>query len=261
MSHEYPYTNLHELNLDWIISTIKRVEGEVDDFVAYNKITFAGTWDASKSYAAWNVVEDNSGNGYVSQKAVPPNVNLNDTDYWIPIASYNALYTAFDSRITTLENNYVPKSRTINGQNLSANRTIPASAVPYDNTGSSLSSTNVNAAIDEISNDFDALNSRIDSNIKIKRFALNPNTAYTWDFNAYTTCVAFLEGGSQDNLTMTLIRVTGIGAFNQADFPSANATNPVLLEPVASFQRGLTTNAYTSIMTFFIFLGDVNLHP
>lgn len=166
MFHEYPYTNLHELNLDWIISTIKRVEGEVDDFVAYNKITFAGTWDASKAYPAWSIVEDNSGNGYLSIKPVPVNVPLSDADHWQQISSYNALYTAFDSRITALENStingyslpgnitlpYVPQSRKINGLALSQDRTLGADVIPYDNTLSGLTGDDVQEAIDEITN-------------------------------------------------------------------------------------------------------------
>lgn len=101
----YPRTDMHELNLDWLIATVKRCEHIVDDFVAFNKLTWAGTWDASKSYVAWSIVQDGSGDGYLAVKPVPVNVPLTNTEYWEQVANYSALYAAFDSRITALENN------------------------------------------------------------------------------------------------------------------------------------------------------------
>lgn len=103
MFHEYPYTNFHELNLDWIIRQIKKLTGVVDDFVAYNKITFRGTWTGT-AYPAWSVVDDGAGNGYLSLKAVPAGVALSDSEYWSEIASYATIYAAFNDRITALEN-------------------------------------------------------------------------------------------------------------------------------------------------------------
>lgn len=101
--NKYPYQDSHELNLDWIIATVKRVEHVVDDFVVFNTITWAGSWDASKSYVKWSVVQDNSGDGYLSIQAVPVNVPLTNTDYWVQVANYSALYAAFNTRITNLE--------------------------------------------------------------------------------------------------------------------------------------------------------------
>lgn len=261
MFHEYPYTNMHELNLDWIINTIKRVEGEVDDFVAYNKLTFAGTWDASKSYPAWSVVEDNAGNGYVSQKPVPVNVALSDTDYWIPIASYNALYTAFDSRITTLENNYVPKSRTINGQSLAANRTINSGQIPYDNTVSGLTATDVKAAIDELDGTLDNISGRISSGFKVRSFVLDANTTYNFTFSAYTRALAIYTGATINNTSISLLSFSGGGTCTQTDFTNDNAVSPVLLGPLVLFQRTIANNAYSTNLTFIIFAGDVTQNP
>lgn len=144
---EYPYTNFHELNLDWIIKTVKELTDTVDDFVAYNKITFFGTWTGT-AYPAWAVVDDGSGNGYLSLQPVPAGVSLSDANYWTQVASYSTIYSAFNQRITDLENGYAALlARTVNGHPLSANVTVDANEVPYSGT---LSSNNVKAALDEL---------------------------------------------------------------------------------------------------------------
>lgn len=100
---KYPYTDMHEMNLDWILRIIKELDREVDEFVAFNKITFSGVWDGS-AYPKWTIVDDGAGNGYLSIQAVPANVPLSNTDYWQPVSQYTDLYNAFNSRIAALEN-------------------------------------------------------------------------------------------------------------------------------------------------------------
>lgn len=102
--NEYPYTDAHELNLDWIIKIIKKVEHVVDDFTVFNTMTWAGSWDASKSYVKWSIVQDADGNGFLAVKPVPANVPLDNTEYWVAIANYDALYAAFGSRLDAVEN-------------------------------------------------------------------------------------------------------------------------------------------------------------
>lgn len=138
---KYPYTDMHELNLDWILAKMKELDQQMDDFTVYNQITWAGVWDATKSYVKWSIVQDTGGNGYLSLQPVPPNVPLTSTAYWTRVANYDALYAAFNIRISALE------SRTINGHPLSNNVTVNASDVPYSGN---LSAGNVKAALDEL---------------------------------------------------------------------------------------------------------------
>ena len=157
---KYPYTDFHELNLDWIIKMIKALDKEISDFTAFNKITFCGDWDGSIPYVAWSVVTDGAGNGYMAIKAVPVNVALSNTEYWVEVSDYASLYSAYELRLQAVESavttltanqaNFVPKTREINGQPLSSDFDIDASEVPYDNTVSGLSASRVQSAIDEL---------------------------------------------------------------------------------------------------------------
>lgn len=100
---KYPYTDFHELNLDWILKKIKEVDKTVNDFTVFNKLTWAGVWSAAKSYVKWSIVQDENGNGYISIQPVPLNVPLTNTDYWQQIAKYEELYAAFDQRINAAQ--------------------------------------------------------------------------------------------------------------------------------------------------------------
>lgn len=103
MLFRYPYTDSDKINLDWIIAKIKEVTNTVDEFVALNKLTWRGAWNIGDAYPIWSIVDDN-GDGYVSIKPVPRNVEITNTEYWQMVASYSGLYAAFEQRIEVLEN-------------------------------------------------------------------------------------------------------------------------------------------------------------
>lgn len=104
MFWNYPHSDYHELNLDWIIAQIKRLTGEVHDFKIVNKITFFGDWDITKQYPAWSIVNVGLADGYISIQPVPVGVNYTNTDYWVHVANYSALYADMQNRIIALEN-------------------------------------------------------------------------------------------------------------------------------------------------------------
>lgn len=103
MIFEYPYTNLNQPNLDGLIRAMRNALDVVDNFTALNELSFAGDWDIAKAYTKWSIVQAADGNGYISVKPVPYNVLLSNAEYWRPVANYDALYAAFNQRITTLE--------------------------------------------------------------------------------------------------------------------------------------------------------------
>lgn len=91
---QFPYTNFHELNLEWLINLIKELENTVNNFVALNTIKYADPiqWDITTQYAANTVVIDpNTGTAYISTHAVPSGVTLTNTDYWTTIFTLDLL--------------------------------------------------------------------------------------------------------------------------------------------------------------------------
>ena len=100
--NKYPYTDFHELNLDYVLSELKKMQDIMDDFIAGNKITFADPirWDISKSYQANTVVLNDSGNAYISLREIPTGISLNNTEYWMEVFDFTGYITKYDSNMT-----------------------------------------------------------------------------------------------------------------------------------------------------------------
>ena len=84
----WPWTNLHELNLDWIVQSIKDQETRLTNFVSLNSIKYADPfqWTITSQYAQNTLVIDpQTGTAYLSVQPVPQGVQLNNTDYWTPV--------------------------------------------------------------------------------------------------------------------------------------------------------------------------------
>lgn len=90
----YPYTDFHELNLDWIIKAIKRLSKELTDFVNLNTIKYADPiqWNITSQYETNTVVLDSlTGTAYLSKQPVPSGVSITDTAYWQVIFTLDIL--------------------------------------------------------------------------------------------------------------------------------------------------------------------------
>lgn len=125
--NKFPYTDFHELNLDWVLKMLKELDQEWDEFKVLNTITLAGTWDISKNYPKYAIVED-SGNGYLSIKPVPPGIAISNLDYWLPVGTYASAISALNTRmntaesnITTLQNNVSTLNGTVSGHTTQIN--------------------------------------------------------------------------------------------------------------------------------------------
>ena len=88
MIFAWPFTNLHELNLDWVVQQIARQETELKNFVALNTIKYANPiqWDITAQYAQNTLVIDpQDGTAYLSTQPVPQGVQIKNTNYWTPV--------------------------------------------------------------------------------------------------------------------------------------------------------------------------------
>ena len=88
MPNFWPWTNLHELNLDWIIQSIKDQETRLTNFVSLNSIKYADPfqWNIISQYAQNTLVIDpETGTAYLSLQPVPQGVQIDNADYWTPV--------------------------------------------------------------------------------------------------------------------------------------------------------------------------------
>ena len=90
---EFPYTNTHELNLDWIINKVKDLDKLVAEAIgqdAASTIIFANPiqWDINNAYGKYNLVLDSNYNAYLSSRDVPAGILLSDTAYWQPVGNF-----------------------------------------------------------------------------------------------------------------------------------------------------------------------------
>lgn len=100
-----PYTDFHNLNLDWILETIKKQNGAIADFISLNSITYANPlqWDITRQYPKNQVVLDTNGDGYLSVQPVPVGVEINNTDYWTKIGNFSELWRTVKLAITAAD--------------------------------------------------------------------------------------------------------------------------------------------------------------
>ena len=87
--NQFPYSDFHELNLDWIIRKIKELALEMNEFEAANSVSYEGVWNITHQYQAWSVVLD-AETGYlmISKKPVPAGIGINNNDYWILVSPF-----------------------------------------------------------------------------------------------------------------------------------------------------------------------------
>ena len=64
------------------LNMLKEMDKEWDEFQVLNTITIAGTWDISKNYPKYAIVED-SGTGYMAIKPVPAGIAINNLPFSI----------------------------------------------------------------------------------------------------------------------------------------------------------------------------------
>lgn len=129
---KYPYTDFHELNLDWLLARVRELASQMEGWQAANTITYGGSWDITKQYPAWTVVV-NDEYGYISIKPVPEGIALTNTAYWENIADFSALYADLGSRVTALESDMIGVKFKTNALTSWSNRRVLWAGDSYGN--------------------------------------------------------------------------------------------------------------------------------
>ena len=133
MFENWPYSNFHDLNLDWILRTmreqVKIIQSKVEqinantaDIVDLKQQTamladqiesiiesgfspsFAGDWDINTAYPKWSMVYvPAEGTSYMAKQDVPAGIPITNTDYWQLTADYNAQMQEIQDQLDALD--------------------------------------------------------------------------------------------------------------------------------------------------------------
>ena len=108
--HRAPYTNFHDLNLDWIMDELNEFNTKLTNFVSLATIKYANPiqWNITSQYEANTVVVDSHGNAYLSVKPVPSGVSLDRTEFWTKIGNFDELWTDVKKAITPNDEGHSP---------------------------------------------------------------------------------------------------------------------------------------------------------
>lgn len=108
--HKAPYTNFHDLNLDWIIEVLNEFNTKLTNFVSLATIKYADPlqWDITNQYEANTVVVDSHGNAYLSVQPVPSGVSLDRTEFWTKIGNFDELWADVKRAITPNDEGHSP---------------------------------------------------------------------------------------------------------------------------------------------------------
>jgi hypothetical protein len=92
--NEYPYRNLNDFNLDYLLKSLRTLSERLENFVSLNTIKYANPiqWNITRQYETNTVVIDPlTGTAFLSVKPVPSGVALNNEEYWTTIFTLDLL--------------------------------------------------------------------------------------------------------------------------------------------------------------------------
>ena len=108
--HRAPYTNFHDLNLDWIMEVLNEFNTKLTNFVSLATIKYANPiqWNITSQYEANTVVVDSNGNAYLSVQPVPSGVSLDRVEFWTKIGNFDELWADVKKAITPNDEGHSP---------------------------------------------------------------------------------------------------------------------------------------------------------
>lgn len=100
--NNFPYTNFHEMNLDWLLQEFTKLKTYVEQYTAVNKVTYGGIWNIEKGYPIWTIVTYKDAS-YMTIKPAPAGVEINNEEYWLKLADVDPRIALLVGRIDILE--------------------------------------------------------------------------------------------------------------------------------------------------------------
>ena len=104
MFNQYPYLNINDLNLDFILNAIREMKYEVTNFVSINAIKYADPiqWNITSQYEKNTIVIDPvTGTAYISVAPVPSGVSLTRPEYWTVVFDLGSFVTRAAQNFTS----------------------------------------------------------------------------------------------------------------------------------------------------------------
>lgn len=104
MFNQYPYLNIQDLNLDYILKAIREMRYEVTNFVSINAIKYANPiqWNITTQYEKNTIVIDPvTGTAYISVAPVPAGVALTRPEYWTVVFDLGSFVTKAAQNFTS----------------------------------------------------------------------------------------------------------------------------------------------------------------
>lgn len=104
--HNWPYTNIHDLNLDWILEQLKNFSNQLSSFNLYFPHFDErdnGRWNPLYNYDINTIVYTDDAI-YIAKRNVPTGISITNTAYWLKIANIVPDIANLDSRVSALEN-------------------------------------------------------------------------------------------------------------------------------------------------------------
>lgn len=99
--NNFPYTNFHELNLNWLLEEMQKLQKAFSTFTAINTIKYGGIWSASKSYTKWTIVTTEN-ESYISLKDVSVGVDIVNEEYWLKVSDLDPRIAALETEIAEI---------------------------------------------------------------------------------------------------------------------------------------------------------------
>ena len=133
--NQFPYSDFHEMNLDWIIRTVKEMDMKLNTFIDYNKIKFADPidWSIINQYTTASIVYDIASEFYyISKQPVPSGIAINNADYWLPITPFKIDNALSISSTNPVQNKVVTSAiQTEHTERIETDNSITETLVAY----------------------------------------------------------------------------------------------------------------------------------